>query len=106
MGETSMNEIKSIKQYSKLISIELSGMDKQALFDHYLQQKHQVARHFEDLEYLNTINIQYSEILSNVTERGYSKLHPLESMDVKFGRSTFHHFKSFHSNSFNTFDYC
>ena len=28
MEETSMNEIKSIKQYSKLISIELSGMNK------------------------------------------------------------------------------
>ena len=52
-----MNEITSIKQYSKLISIELSGMTH-------------VARHFEDLEYLNTIIIQYSEILSNVTERG------------------------------------
>ena len=56
-----MNEIKSIKQYSKLISNELSGMD-----DH--NQKG--IGHFEDLEYLNTINILYSEILSNVTERG------------------------------------
>ena len=52
-----MNEIKPINQYSKLISIEHNGMNK-------------VARHFEDLEYLNTINFQYSEILSNVTERG------------------------------------
>ena len=57
MGETSMNEIKSIKQYSKLISIERS-------------QINMIDRLFEDLEYLNTINIQYSEILSNVTERG------------------------------------
>ena len=57
-----MNEIKSIKQYSKLISIELPGMDDQT--------NHQIARHFEDLEYLSTINTQYSEILSNVTERG------------------------------------
>ena len=56
MGETSMNEIKSIKQYSKLISIERS-------------QIKMIDRLFEDLEYLNTINIQYSEILSNVTER-------------------------------------
>ena len=89
MGETSMNEIKSIKQYSKLISIELSGMDDQI--------DHKTDWHFEDLEYLNTINIQYSEILSNVTERGYSKLHPSElSMDVRFGRSTFIHFESFH----------
>ena len=78
-----MNEIKSIKQYSKLISIELPQMN-------------QADRHFEDLEYLNTINIQYSEILSNVTERGYSKLDPPELMDVRFGRSTFIHFKSFH----------
>ena len=83
MGETSMNEIKSIKQYSKLISIEHSGM-KQADW------------HFEDLEYLNTINIQYSEILSNVTERGKEKLAHSELMDVRFGRSTFNHFESFH----------
>ena len=61
MEETSMYEIKSIKQYSKLISIEHTGMD-----DHICQE----YKLFEDLEYLNTINIQYSEILSNVTERG------------------------------------
>ena len=79
----SMNEIKSIKQYSKLISIELPWMN-------------QVAWQFEDLEYLNTINIQYSEILSNVTERGFKKLNPSELMDVRFGRSTFNHFQSFH----------
>ena len=78
-----MNEIKSIKQYSKLISIELPRMN-------------QVDRHFEDLEYLNTVNIQYSEILSNVTERGQKKLCPSELMDVRFGRSTFYHFESFH----------
>ena len=83
MEETSMNEIKSIKQYSKLISIELPWMN-------------QVAWQFEDLEYLNTINIQYSEILSNVTERGFKKLNPSELMDVRFGRSTFNHFQSFH----------
>ena len=79
MGETSMNEIKSIKQYSKLMSIELPGMD-----DH---TNHKVAWHFEDLEYLNTINIQFSEILSNVNERGSWKLHPLESMVLSFGKS-------------------
>ena len=89
MGETSMNEINSINQYSKLISIEHTGMD-----DH---TDHQVDRHFEDMEYLNTINVQYSEILSNVTERGFKKLHPSELiMDVRFGRSTFNHFESFH----------
>ena len=124
------NPIQSINQYSKLISIEFPGMNR-------------VVWYFEDLEYLNTINIQYSEILFNVTERGYSKLDPLESMVVSFGRSTFCHFqslhsyfalstnmnyhpiihkgnyhwveltvmmedlfKSFHSHSFNTFDYC
>ena len=81
MEETSMNEIKSIKQYSKWILH--TGMN-------------QAARHFEGLEYLNTIIIQYSEILSNVTERGERKLDPPELMDVRFGRSTFHHFKSFH----------
>ena len=77
-----MNEIKSIIQYSKLISIERSQM-----YDSY-NPIIQVAWHFEDLEYLNTINIQYSEILSNVTERGWTKLFPTESMDVRFGRST------------------
>ena len=69
------------KQYSKLISIELPGMNW-------------VDWHFEDLEYLNTINIQYSEILSNVTEWGSQKLYPLELiMDVRFGRSIFNHFE-------------
>ena len=48
----------------------------------------EVARHFEDLEYLNTINIQYSEILANVTTRGKLKLAQLEVIDVRFGRST------------------
>ena len=89
MEETSMNEIKSIKQYSKLISIELSGMDDQTYC--------KADWHFEDLGYLNTINIQYSEILFNVTERGKSKLPPLElSMEVRFGRSAYNHFESLH----------
>ena len=79
-----MKSNQSINQYSKLISIEYTGMKKEDW-------------PFEDLEYLNTINIQYSEILSNVTERGLQKLYPLELiMDVRFGRSTFHHFESFH----------
>ena len=30
---------------------------------------YEVDWYFEDLEYLNTINIQYSVILSNVTEQ-------------------------------------
>ena len=47
MEETPMNEIKSIKQYSKLISIEHTGMD-----DHNRQEN----KLFEDLEYLNKIN--------------------------------------------------
>ena len=100
------------------------------------------ARYFEGLEYLDTISIQYKEILSNVTTRGQRKLDDIELMDVRFGRSTFNHFESFHSyfglsrnmihhlfqkipyhrvvwtvmmedlhqsfhsNSFNTFDYC
>ena len=75
MEETSRNQIKSIKLYSKLISIEFPGMN-------------QVDRHFEDLEDLNTINIQYSEILSNVTTRGSQKLYSTEVIDVRFGRST------------------
>ena len=78
-----MNEIKSIRKYSKLTSIEHNKMT-------------QVSWHFEDLEYLNMINIQYSEILSNVTTRGYWKVSFSESMDVRFGRSTLHHFESFH----------
>ena len=81
-----MNEIKSSKQYSKLISIERFGMD-----DHNQLR----IGHFEDLEYLNTINIQYSKILSNVTEQGSRKLHPSELMDVRLGRSTFNHFNHF-----------
>ena len=58
----------------------------------------QVDSNIEDLEYLNTINIQYSEILFNDTERGYSKLppHPELIMDVRFGRSTFDYFKTIH----------
>ena len=88
MEATSMNEIKSIKQYSKLISIERTWMD---------DDNQKGIGHFGDLEYLNTINIQYSEILSNVTERGWQKLDPFELiMDVRFGRSIFYHFQSFH----------
>ena len=84
MEETSMNEIKSNKQYSKLISIEHAWMNE-------------ADWHFEDLEYLKTISNQLVEILSNVTERGYLKLYPSELiMDVRFGRSTFHDFQSFH----------
>ena len=75
--------MKSINQYSKLISIELSGMNE-------------VDRHFEDVEYLNTINIQLSEIHSNITQRGYWKLCPADVMDVRLGRSTFIIFESFH----------
>ena len=59
MDETSINEIipNQSHQYLKLISIELPWM-------------HKIDRHVEDLEYLNTINIPFFEILSNVTERG------------------------------------
>ena len=70
-----MYDFKSIILYSKWISIELSGMKE-------------VARHFEDLEYLNTINIQCSKILSNVTTLGYLKLDPLAVMEFRLGRST------------------
>ena len=56
--------------------------------EHFRMNK--VAWHFEDLEYLNTINIQYSEILANVTTRGSRKLYPKRQdvIDVRFGRST------------------
>ena len=47
-----------------------------------------VDRHFEDLEYLNTINIQYSEILANVTTVIQRKLYPSDVIDFRFGRST------------------
>ena len=57
-----MKSNQSNNSYSKLISIEHTRMDDNQTF--------KVDKHFEDLEYLNTINIQYSEILSNVTERG------------------------------------
>ena len=52
---------KSINQHSKSISIELPQTNDYT--------SHQVARQIEGLEYLNTINIHYSVILSNVTER-------------------------------------
>ena len=41
------------------------------------------------------INVQYSEILSNVTERKYWKVCSSELMDVRLGRSTFIHFNHF-----------
>ena len=83
-GRNIYKEINSIKQYSILISIEHFGM-KYAYW------------HFEDLEYLYTINNQYSEILSNVTTRRLLKLFTSELiMDVRFGRSIFIHFELFH----------
>ena len=87
MEGTSMNEIKSLKQYSILISFEHTRMNY-------------VVWHFEDSEYLDQIDIQYFKIPSNVTERGQRKLSPKESeliMDVRFGRSRFNHFIQFHS---------
>ena len=76
----------SNKQYSKLIRIVHNGMT-------------QIACHFEGLEYLNSISIQYSVITFAVTEWGQRKLPPLELiMDCRFGRSN-------HSNiqyQFNT----
>ena len=54
---TSINEMKSSKQYSRWISIVHDKMKQE-------------IRQTEDLEYLNTINIQFSEILSNITTRG------------------------------------
>ena len=78
-----MKSNQSFNQYSKLIFLDDIGMN-------------QVIWHFEDLEYLNIISIQYSEILSNVTERGLRKLYPSELIDVRFGRSTFNHFQSFY----------
>ena len=47
--------IKSIKQYSRLISIEHTGMNE-------------ANWHFEDLEYL-FFKVVNTELLSNVTER-------------------------------------
>ena len=40
--------------------------------------------------------IFFNHILSNVTIQGCLKLSCAELMDVRFGRSTLHHFKSFH----------
>ena len=65
-----MNIIKSIKQYSILISISLSQKYMPVQSRYYINEFRLEAGHFEDLEYLNTINNQYFEILSNVTERG------------------------------------
>ena len=41
---------------------------------------------FEDLEYLFMIQ-SFNIKLERVIERGYSKLHPFEVMDVRLGRS-------------------
>ena len=68
-----MNQIKLIKQYSKLISFEHSWMNE-------------VARHFANLEYLNTTNMHYSKILSNVNNQGLQKLCLWDLMDARFGR--------------------
>ena len=71
-----MKSNQSNSQYSKLISIEYSRMNK-------------VDRLFEDSINLNVITPVYVELLSNVTDRGLQKLHPLELMiDVRLGRST------------------
>lgn len=48
-----------------------------------------VAWHFENLEYLNIINIHYLELLSNVTERGLAKFNPTVVMDLRLGRSKY-----------------
>ena len=56
-----MNIAMTIYLYCKLTLIEHSGM-------------HQEDRCFEDLEYLNTINISYSKVLDNVKTRGRVKL--------------------------------
>ena len=56
----------------------------------------QANRCFQYLEYLNMVNTQYFESLSNVTTRGLWKLHFTELMVVRLERSTFTHFKSFH----------
>ena len=56
-----------------------------------------VYQHSEELECLNAIDNHDFEILSNVTERGYWKLHPSDLIDVRFGRSIFdYYFQSFH----------
>ena len=64
-----MKSNQSNNQYSKLISIEHSGMNKVDRHFEDLEYLNTINIQYseEDLEYLNTINIQYSEILSNVT---------------------------------------
>ena len=84
MEETSMNQIKSINQYSILISIELSQKYMPVQSRYYINEFRLGAGHFENLEYLNSINIQYFEILCIVTERGLQKLHPSDLIDVSF----------------------
>ena len=82
-----------------------SNQIKQAILEIDFDRAHpnnEVARHFEDLEYLNTINIQYSKILANVTTRGFLKLYRTEVIDVRFGRST----KQFTTNQFIITSHC
>ena len=76
MGETSTLYKNSIKQDSKLISIELSETRK-------------VDWHVVDSECLNTIKTHDFKLLSSVTERGQKKVNPFGLIiDVRFGRST------------------
>lgn len=59
MGATSLNEINSIKHYSKLISIEHAGMDLLFHNDHLENCIfcHKVAVLDEDVVYLSTVYI-------------------------------------------------
>ena len=60
-----------------------------------------IDRLFKDLEYLNTINIQYWKLLSNITKRGEWKLYPvLLTMDIRFGRSMHHSNIQYHIISY------
>ena len=54
---------------------------------------HMVDWRFEDLEYL-IVSIHVLTLLSVIKEYTFSKLHPSELMDVRFGRSTFYHSNS------------
>ena len=90
MGETSKNEIKSIKQ--SILEIDFDPID--------LNESGSLT--FWRFGTSNNISILYWEILSNVTERVQRKLLPPEVMDVRFGRST----KQIISNHFISTSHC
>ena len=130
MGETSMNQIKSNEQYSILISIELPGM---IMVEKHLEDlEYLKLLTLRYLELLSSVTIQGSRKLNPLSlimvvklgRSTYNKVvlvHKYLALSMK--RIHYNYlqgypyrvewivtmedlFKSFHTNSFNTFHYC